>query len=287
MNGQIRGYHPGGPIDPAGAFDVVADADNVQRIEKGIKCWLDGWLSSSTGKLVYTWQQIVGTTVELSSYDQPLVSFTAPVLTGDGIFTHEPHAATTVTLDSYGTCTLKLSANDDESNSNDTQTANLVSTPSMSVSPSASTRGQQASVKATRQGLALPAPDKAANNWPKWDLGDGAMLQGCRVNHAFANAGTYTVWGSPVLSSLGLGERGCGQELTVCSWSRLVFGVRSICVVGITKTMFVLQGHTGWDTGVRNAKLQGGVEMTFSVERRPGSRISIDGACERVSRETC
>ncbi|MDM8007792.1 MAG: thrombospondin type 3 repeat-containing protein [Phycisphaerae bacterium] len=76
---DVQGYHPGDPIDPAGAIEVIAEAGEDQEVDEGSQCWLDGRLSSGTGTLVYSWVQIGGTKAELSQNDQPLVSFVAPL----------------------------------------------------------------------------------------------------------------------------------------------------------------------------------------------------------------
>ncbi len=80
---QVGGYRPGEPINPAGTVETIADAGDDRDVEEGSLCWLDGRLSSGNGALVYAWQQLTGTPVELSSYDQPLVSFTAPAPAAD------------------------------------------------------------------------------------------------------------------------------------------------------------------------------------------------------------
>ncbi len=87
---DVGGYHPRNPragdvidpnpdntIDPA-SVNVMADAGEDQTVDEGTQVGLDGSLSTGDGALSYTWFQVAGTTVELSGYDQPMASFTAP-----------------------------------------------------------------------------------------------------------------------------------------------------------------------------------------------------------------
>ncbi len=75
---DVQGFHPGDPIDPAAAIEVIAEAGEDQEVDELSECWLDGRFSTGSGTPGHSRIQIVGETVELSQNDQPQVSFVVP-----------------------------------------------------------------------------------------------------------------------------------------------------------------------------------------------------------------